>query len=101
MTNFVLEDMYDKWFPDWDKSAQQDPPKRYRIYAKSDTDRLGLFTLAGTPFRCHLCFADDLWVLDNPNVFVCEHEPVAVGNGSIRQISSIATKLVREVEPID
>ena len=99
MYNLRLEQIYDQMLPGWDKD-EFDERTRYRIYAAADTDRLGQTTLAGQPFKCHLCGADDEWTPDNEHVFVCEHEPIFVGRGSIRQISSIPTRLIDRVEKV-
>ena len=96
MTNFNLEKMYDQMRPGWDRDEYE--PQTYTIYALTDTTKHDTVTLAGRPFACHLCGATNKWVLDNEHVFVCEHEPVSIGRGAIRQISSVATKLVGRAE---
>lgn len=101
MTNFILEKMWDQMYPNWDREEIALTPTHYRIRAKESVELWhGLYTPQGELFHCHLCQSTDKWILDNENVFVCEHEPIWVGRGSIRQISSIATKLVGEVEPV-
>lgn len=52
---------------------------------------------------CHLCGADDKWVLEGDTaeiskVFVCEHEPVMGCKHSCRQVSSVPKRIVRYAE---
>ena len=56
------------------------------------------------PIPCHLCDSLDKWVIEGDEscqiapVFVCEHEPIWVGRGSIRQVSSVPVHRVGRVE---
>lgn len=88
-----LERLYDTWVGEgnWEPGPQQ---PTYRIYART----------TGKPFACHLCGSTDKWVAEGDEirqvvrVFVCEHEPVCVGRGSIRQVSSVPFHKVGLVE---
>jgi len=97
MSNIELEKMYDQMLPGWDNEG---PVFTFRIYAIADTKRLGLITLAGHPFRCHLCGADDGWVPEDNRVFICEHEPIGTGRLGCRQISDIPFRLVGRYEEV-
>ena len=99
MTNIVLEKFWDQMLPGWDHD-QLHADTCYRLFAAADTDKHGLTTLAGQPFRCHLCGKDNCWKFENENVFVCEHEPVSIGRMAIRQISSMPTRLIERIEVV-
>jgi hypothetical protein len=88
-----LERMYDHWVGEgqW----EPDPPTvTYRIYEK----------ITGRPIPCHLCGSTDKWVAEGDEVrqivrvFVCEHEPVSIGRGAIRQVSSVPFPKVGHIE---
>jgi hypothetical protein len=100
MTNLVLEKYWDQMLPGWDHEELSEEEPHYRLFAAADTYKHGLTTLAGQPFKCHLCGADDCWTFENENVYVCEHEPISIGRGAIRQISSIPTRLIEQVEVV-
>lgn len=76
-----LERMYDCWVGEgwWEPS----PPKQtFRIWEQYHDG----------PVACHLCGDTEQWTLENDRhnkVFVCEHEPIVVGHGAIRQVSSV------------
>lgn len=78
-----LDRLYDAMLGEglWEK----DPPATtYSIYDS-----------AGQPFACHLCRSTEHWIIEGDEVervarvFVCEHEPVELGLGAIRQISTV------------
>ena len=100
MTNYNIkrEEMWDQMLPGWE---QPPPPPMYRVYAASDTTWRGLVVMANKPFPCHLCGEVDKWTVENEHVFVCEHEPVALARGGVRQISSVAARLVGRVEEVE
>ena len=88
-----LERMYDSWVGEgqW----EPDPPKvTYRIYDVT----------TGQPISCHLCGSTDEWVAEGDEVrqivrvFVCEHEPVSLGRGAIRQVSSVPAHKVSHID---
>lgn len=88
-----LEQMYDHWVGDrgWEPAP---PTVTYRIHDQT----------TGQPISCHLCSSTDDWVIEGDEVnqvarvFVCEHEPVWVGRGMIRQISSVPVDKVGQFE---
>lgn len=88
-----LEQMYDRWVGEgaWEPNP---PAVTYRIHDQA-TDQ---------PIPCHLCNSTDKWVIEGDEVnriarvFICEHEPVWVGRGMIRQISSISVSRVGRFE---
>jgi hypothetical protein len=98
-----LEKMYDSWMgpgnwePGW-------PQTRYAIYSLQDVVWRGNLVRSGQPFPCHLCGAIDHWVIEGDEVsrqirvFICEHEPIAVTRGALRQISSVPVRLVSRIE---
>jgi hypothetical protein len=71
------------------------PPPHTRLRVKDG--RTGLWAV------CGICNQVDQWTPENDpvTVFVCEHEPVWVGRGWIRQIDTIALRWVEEVEEIE
>ena len=98
-----LERMYDSWMGpgNWEPKR---PKNRYAIYSWDDIVWRGQFVLADHPFPCHLCGATDRWTVEVDDVrhrirvFVCEHEPVGIGRGAIRQISSVPVRLISRYE---
>lgn len=91
-----LERMYDRWIGEgqWEPNP---PAVTYRIH-----DRI-----TGQPIACHLCGSTDKWVVEGDEVrqvvrvFVCEHEPVSVGRGAIRQVSSVPRAKVGIIEEMN
>ena len=72
-----LEKMYDRWKggDDWRDGA---PLTRHKIWSAE----------TGLPIACHLCGRDDQWTAGGHSkapVFVCVHEPIDIGRGSIPQ----------------
>jgi hypothetical protein len=71
-----LEKMYDFWTDeDWRDGA---PLTRHKIWSAE----------TGLPIACHLCGRDDQWTAGGHSkapVFVCVHEPIDIGRGSIPQ----------------
>jgi hypothetical protein len=65
-----------------------------------------LFDSNGQPIRCHLCGRDDHWVPEGDTehrvvrMFVCEHEPLRIGHGLVRQVSTVALSRVTRCEAI-
>lgn len=63
-----------------------------------------LFDAHDQPITCHLCGHDDAWMPEGDGeqrivrVFLCLHEPVQVGSGTVRQVSMIALKQVTRCE---
>ncbi len=88
-----LERMYDRWMGEgmWEPGP---PPVTFRIYDRE----------TGEPIPCHLCGSTDKWVVEGDEVrriarvFVCEHEPIWVGRGMIRQISTVPVRRVSHCE---
>jgi hypothetical protein len=79
----------------WIDLAPEPPPPRSTFRVKDR--RTGLWAV------CRLCGAENKWTPENEpvTVFVCEHEPIWVGWGSLRQVDSIALKYVDEVEEVE
>lgn len=46
---------------------------------------------------CRICDKNDGWKYENDNVFVCEHEPIWVGRGYMRQLDSMPTRFIQEM----
>ena len=98
-----LEKMYDRWAGPGNWEPQR-PQTRYAVYSWDDIVWRGRLVLSGHPFPCHLCGATDRWtaevddVRNRIRVFVCEHEPIQLGRGGIRQISSVSVRLVSRYE---
>lgn len=75
----------------WWTSA--DDPATYRLFDRH-----------GQPIRCHLCGRDDRWTpegdLENHviRMFACEHEPLRIGHGLVRQVSTVALGRVMRCE---
>ena len=88
-----LERMYDCWVGEgqWEPSP---PQVTYRLYDPE----------TGVPIPGHICDSTDKWVVEGDEasqvtpVFVCEHEPIWAGRGSIRQISSVPVHQVGRIE---
>jgi hypothetical protein len=63
-----------------------------------------LFDAAGQPIRCHLCGRHDHWMPEGDGerqvvrMFVCEHEPLRIGHGLVRQVSTVALGRVARCE---
>ncbi len=88
-----LEKMYDRWVGpgQWEPKPTQ---VTFRIYDQG----------TGLPIPCHICDSTDAWVAEGDEVkqvarvFVCEHEPISLGRGSLRQISSVPVDKVGLIE---
>lgn len=88
-----LERMYDQWVGpgEWEPKP---PAVTFRIHDVA----------TGSPIPCHICDSTDDWVVEGDEVsqiarvFVCEHEPIWVGRGMIRQISTIPVNRVGRFE---
>ena len=88
-----LEQMYDRWVGDgaWEPEP---PAVTFRIHDAATNQ----------PIPCHICDSTDHWVVEGDEVkqiarvFVCEHEPVWVGHGMIRQISTVPVHRVGWLE---
>lgn len=96
-----LERMYDRWKPDWERGTV--PKTTYIIYAANDIVWRGTAYLAGQSFRCRLCGSGDEWTLEGTEkhpVFVCEHEPIQLTRGGLRQIDSVPARVVGKVDEI-
>ena len=83
--------MYDAWHgtDEWEPSP---PQQTYIILAAHDMYWDDDAVLRGASIWCHICKQIDRWVPEETNgsiVWICEHEPVSVGRGMIRQISSV------------
>jgi hypothetical protein len=65
-----------------------------------------LFDSTGQPIKCHLCGNDDHWSPEGDaerqvvRMFVCEHEPLRIGHGLVRQVSTVALSRVIRCEAI-
>jgi hypothetical protein len=98
-----LEKMYDRWMGEGNWEPER-PRTRYAIYSWKDTQWQGLQVMAGQRFPCHLCGETDRWTIVGDEVkreirvFICEHEPIPVGRGAVRQISSVPARLVSRFE---
>ena len=98
-----LEKMYDNWMGEGNWEPER-PQNRYAIYSWEDVQWRGHHVLAGRPFPCHLCGETDRWTIVGDevkhqiHVFVCEHDPIPVGRGAVRQISSVPARLVARFE---
>ena len=98
-----LEKMYDHWMGkgNWEPERLQN---RYAIYSMEDVQWCGHQVLAGRRFPCHLCGEKDRWTIEGDEVtgqirvFICEHEPISLGHGAVRQISSVPAHLVARFE---
>ncbi|MDR7420571.1 MAG: hypothetical protein QN178_16860 [Armatimonadota bacterium] len=73
------------------------------------TDRIGtsrgavvtycLYNHDGKLLACHLCGHSDRWTLESEGaVFVCEHEPISLVRGAVRQLSSVPARVVAAYE---
>lgn len=98
-----LEEMYDRWMGQGNWEPR--PPKtRFAIYSHRDVVWCGRRILAGQPFPCHICGETDRWCVEGDEVrrlarvFVCEHEPVQLGFGALRKISTVPVHLVGRYE---
>ena len=88
-----LERMYDCWVGqgEW----EPDPPSvTFRIHDVA----------SGEPICCHICGSADKWIVEGDEVrqiarvFICEHDPISVGRGMVRQISSVPVRRVGRFE---
>lgn len=94
-----LEKMWDCWIGEgaWEP---ENPQSLYQIFGWEDIRWQGLEVLAGHRFPCHLCGSKTKWKIEGNEVtrairvFVCEHEPISIGRGSIRQVSTVPARLV-------
>jgi hypothetical protein len=97
-----LERMYDRWVGEGNWEPRH-PRTSYFIYSRSDIVWRDIQVLAGDSFPCHLCGAVDRWTIEGDEasqmarVFVCEHEPIGLGRGAVRQISTVPVHLVSKV----
>lgn len=63
-----------------------------------------LFDSSGRSIICHLCGHNDRWIPQGDvehhivRLFVCEHEPLRLGHGLVRQISTVAIHLIQRLE---
>jgi len=58
-----------------------------------------LYDQQGQAIRCRLCGHADRWTVEREGVvFVCEHEPILLGRGAIRQLSSVPASRVAVFE---
>ncbi|HXX39753.1 MAG TPA: hypothetical protein VEP50_16655 [bacterium] len=58
-----------------------------------------LYDQNGRQIPCHLCGGTDCWTVEREGVvFVCEHEPIALTRGAIRQLSSMPASRVAAFE---
>jgi hypothetical protein len=88
-----LERMYDHWVGPgaWEPKP---PAITFRIHD----------VVTGSPIPCHICDSTDNWVAEGDEVnlvarvFFCEHEPIWVGRGMIRQISTVPVNRVGRFE---
>lgn len=123
MTNFRLEQMWDKMLPGWDEAELAEDEHHYRITAMYDTawkrtpvselpigTEISELTMAGKPFVCLICGESDRWTpegevvedgVTHPRVFVCKHGVIDVGRGGIREINSVPIKIIGGVEIVD
>ncbi|HBY94084.1 MAG: hypothetical protein M5U01_30685 [Ardenticatenaceae bacterium] len=84
----ALDRLYDTMVGEelWEDSPY---PTTYTIYGRD-----------GQPIACHLCSSTGQWIIEGDEVrrvarvFVCEHEPVDVGRGAIRQVSTVPVNRV-------
>jgi hypothetical protein len=79
-----------------------------RWWASADTPMAyRLFDRQGQAIRCHLCRHDDRWVPEGDaeqqvvRLFVCEHTPLRIGHGLVRQVSTVALGRVMRCEAVD
>jgi len=96
-----LDRMYDVWLGEgWD-----DPEclKTFEVFAFKDVSWRGIEVLANRPFPCHLCGETKRWTpifatrgeKRHITAFIHdEHDPIYLGHGAIRQVSSISIGLV-------
>ena len=58
-----------------------------------------LYDRDGRLITCHLCGDGGRWTIEQEGVvFVCEHEPVALSRGAIRQLSSVPAHRIAAFE---
>lgn len=58
-----------------------------------------LYDREGRLITCRLCGEGDRWSMESHGgVFVCEHEPVPLSRGAIRQVSSVPASWVAAFE---
>lgn len=58
-----------------------------------------LYDRNGSQIPCHLCGQTDRWTSEREGVvFVCEHEPVSLSRGAVRQLSSVPANRVAAFE---
>lgn len=63
-----------------------------------------LYDTSGQPIRCHLCGRDHAWMPEGDGerqtvrMFVCEHEPLRLGSGLVRQVSTVSLHRVMRCE---
>ncbi len=98
-----LEKMYDSWMGEGNWEPDR-PQTQYAIYSREDVLWCDHLVLLGQPFPCHLCGETDHWTIVGDEVkreilvFICEHEPIPVGRGAVRQLSSVPPRLVGRIE---
>lgn len=65
-----------------------------------------LFDSNGQPITCHLCGHDHHWTPEGDaeqhivRMFVCEHAPLRIGHGLVRQVSTVALTRVLRCEAV-
>lgn len=65
-----------------------------------------LFDAVGRPIACHICSRCDRWIIEIDGdqqlirLFVCEHEPLRIGIGIIRQVSTVSLHRVARCEAV-
>ncbi len=78
------------------------PQQRHDTSAEDATIALVTYVLYdrdGRPIACRLCDQADRWTVEGEGVvFVCEHEPIALSRGAIRQLSSVPASRVAAFE---
>ena len=85
-------------------SGEELPGTPPTSHSKSEEETHALVTYAlydqhGRAIRCHLCGQADRWTVEREGVvFVCEHEPILLGRGAIRQLSSVPASRVAAFE---
>ena len=88
--------------PDRPQDVQAQVAAIWRHGAAPTTYRL--FDSNGRPITCHLCDHDDHWLPEGDTerqvvrMFVCEHEPLRIGQGLVRQVSTVALARVMRCE---
>jgi hypothetical protein len=88
--------------PDRPQDVQAQVTAAWRPDVAPTTYRL--FDSNGRTIACHLCGHDDHWTPEGDSerhvvrMFVCEHEPLRIGHGLVRQVSTVALARVMRCE---